>query len=155
MINLDHVTAFSELLAHEVPGINHFEEALDVDHITTNIASITSAMNDVLYLMTPQYHDDLTNADAIKSFVTVDWFVLRKTNSKGGRKAHIDNMKGTLASCAEIRAYIFRYSRGEGVAACGGWLRNLFPDGDLSITPVYHMAQLFGWHIRLVVKSYG
>lgn len=155
MIALTTVKDYTELLVADIAGLKEFRQAVDIEHVISDLKNVNTTDGDMLYLMVPEFQDDLENSDAIEEMIIIDWFVLRKFNSKAGESAKIEAMYSTHDIAMKIREHIFTYARGDGAASCGGFLRYIFPSGGLTRTPVHHHADLFGWHLKLTVKSYG
>lgn len=156
MVTLEQINTYSNLLVQEIDGLNTLKKAVDIDHITSGVRNIKSTDNDLLYLMVPEFDDDIINQDHVKPFVFIDWFVLRKVSERDGYDAFMDSFKETQAVCMAIRQHIFDTASGKIGNECGGWLRRIYDDGGgLSIKPVYHINQMAGWHIVCSLNSFG
>lgn len=154
MITIDQIEQYSEMLVNDIDALNKLQPVLSIDHMTADLSNIKRSDNSLLYVVIPEYDDDIKDEDSVASFSTIDWFVMDKLREQDGRSAFLESFKNTQAACQEIRAHIFRTARGDGDWDCGGWLREIFKGGSLSIVPVSHKAQLNGWHITLTLRTF-
>lgn len=155
MVTLQQINDYSELLVQDLGELNTLKRAVDIDHINAGLKNVSSKDNDILYLMVPEFDDDIVNQDLVNPFTFIDWFVMRKVSERGGHDAFMDSFIETQATCMSIRQHIFETAQGKRGDACGGWLRRIYDGGGLSIKPVYHISQMAGWHIVCSLKSFG
>lgn len=154
MITIPQIKTYSEQLLTDINGLNKLQDVLSIDHMTDDLSNIKRSDNSLLYVVIPEYDDDIKDEDSIASFSTIDWFVMDKLREQDGRSAFLESFVNTQAICQEIRKHIFYTARGNGDWECGGWLREIFKGGSLSIVPVSHQAQLNGWHITLTLRHF-
>ena len=156
MILLPQIIEYSNVLIEDISSLKTLKEIVSIENINAaGVSDIKRSDNDILYLVLPMYSDDLESADKAASYMTVDWFVVRKIDRAKGHEVFMDSFTETQVSAAAIREHVLATARGEKELECGGWLRHVLSKGSLDINPTYHLAGLNGWHITLTLPHYG
>lgn len=155
MVLISQLTEYSNILIRDIDGLNTLKEVVDIDHMNRGMSSIKREDNDVLYQVLPSYYDDIANADSIKSFISINWFVLRKITLKKGHDVFMDSFQETQVIAKQVRDHIYNTASGKLEYECGSWLRQVYTGGSLNVDPIYHTSGMNGWHITLTLPHYG